>query len=300
MTRIKHGPLYRHPLKWLMPMIVMLGLFYCYPLFDVVRFSFTNASILKPTYNYTFNSYLKVFGDPEVLGTFIVTFIFVFSNVIMQIVLGMLIALLINSGMKHRLPFTEGGRTIVLIAWMIPGVLVGLVWRLILSGSNFGILNYLFEVAGLPRVGFLSEPNWALFSTTCVNIWRGTAFSMIMQYAGLQKIPEQLYEAARVDGANVFQQFWKITLPLLRNIVFINLVLITIYTFNTFDMIMALTGGGPARSTEVLTLSAYKQMFKFFDMGTGSAVAVILLLINLTMAVLYYRFILRDSSAEAQ
>jgi multiple sugar transport system permease protein len=283
-----------------MPMILMLGLFYCYPLFDVLRYSFTNASILKPTYSYTVNSYLKVFGDPEILNTFAVTFIFVFTNVVLQIVIGMLIALLINSGMKHGLPLTEGARTIVLIAWMIPGVLVGLVWRLILSGSNFGILNYLLELSGLPRVGFLSEPNWALFSTTSVNIWRGTAFSMIMQYAGLQKIPEQLYEAARVDGSSALQEFWHITLPLLRNIIFINLVLITIYTFNTFDMIMALTGGGPARSTEVLTLNAYKQMFKFFDMGTGSAIAVILLAINLTMAMLYYRFILSDSAAEAQ
>ena len=283
-----------------MPMFIMLGLFYVYPLFDVIRYSFTNASILKPTFQYSFNSYGKIFGDPEIMETFATTFIFVFSNVIMQIVIGMLIALLINTGMKNGLPLTEAGRTIVLIAWMIPGVLVGLVWRLLLSGSNFGIVNYLLELAGFPRVGFLSDPPWALFATTSVNIWRGTAFSMIMQYAGLQKIPEQLYEAARVDGGNVFQQFWHITLPLMRNIIFINLVLVTIYTFNTFDMIMALTGGGPARSTEVLTLNAYKQMFKFFDMGTGSAVAVILLLINMVMAILYYRFILSDNAAEAQ
>jgi multiple sugar transport system permease protein len=300
MKRKVQGTLYRHPLKWLVPMILMLGVFYFYPLIDVIRYSFTNASILKPTYTYSFKSYFKVFGDPEVAGTFIVTFIFVFTNVILQLVIGMLIALLINSGIKHRFPFTETGRTIVLIAWMIPGVLVGLVWRLILSGSNFGILNYLLQVAGLRRIEFLSRPDWALFSVTSVNIWRGTAFSMIMQYAGLQKIPEQLYEASRVDGASVFQQFWNITLPLLRNILFINLVLITIYTFNTFDMIMALTGGGPARATEVLTLNAYKQMFKFFDMGTGSAMSVILLAINLTMAIAYYKFILRDSAAEAQ
>lgn len=292
--------LYRRPLKWLLPMILMLGLFYLYPLLDVIRYSFTNASILKPDYAYTFRSYSKMFGDPEIASTFAVTFLFVFINVILQIAIGMLIALLISYGMKRRLRMTESGRTIVLIAWMIPGVLVGLVWRLILSGSNFGILNYLLELVGAPRIAFLSDPTNALISAICVNIWRGTAFSMIMQYAGLQKIPEQLYEAAVVDGANAFRKFIYITLPLLRHIIFINLVLITIYTFNTFDMIMALTGGGPARATEVLTLTAYKQMFKFFDMGTGSAVSVVLLLINLVMAVTYYRFVLAETVSEEQ
>jgi multiple sugar transport system permease protein len=298
MGKRKKAVLYRQPLKWLFPMMLMLGLFYFYPLFDVIRYSFTDASILKPSYSYTFGSYLKMFRDPEIAYTFVVTFIFVFTNVILQLVIGMLIALLINFGMKRHFPFTEAGRTIVLIAWMIPGVLVGLVWRLILSTSNFGILNYIMDLLKLPRIPFLSNPTYAVISCIVVNIWRGTAFSMIMQYAGLQKIPEQLYEASVVDGANAFKQFFYITLPLLRNIIFINLVLITIYTFNTFDMIMALTGGGPARATEVLTLSAYKQMFKFFDMGTASAVSVVLLIINMIMAITYYRFILSDTVAE--
>ncbi|WP_319560683.1 sugar ABC transporter permease [Marispirochaeta sp.] len=298
MRKKNSGILYRKPLKWLMPMFLMLGLFYFYPLYDVIRYSFTDASILKPSYTYSFISYIKVFSDPEIMNTFGVTFIFVFSNVVLQITIGILLALLINAGMRNGLPFTESGRTIVLIAWMIPGVLVGIVWRLILSTSNYGILNYILDLLHLPRLSFLSDPHLALISAIVVNIWRGSAFSMILQYAGLQKIPDQLYEASVVDGANVFQQFFRITLPLLRNIIFINLVLITIYTFNTFDMIMSLTGGGPARATEVLTLTAYKQMFKFFDMGTSSAISVILLLINLTMAIVYYRFILSDSEIE--
>lgn len=292
--------LYRRPLKWLMPMFIMLGLFYFYPLFDVIRLSFTDASILNPTYEYTLRSYSKMFNDPEFLDTLATTFVFVSTNIIMQIVLGMLIALLIHAGMKRDFVFTEAGRTIVLIAWMIPGVLVGIIWKLILSTSNYGILNYMFELVGLPRVGFLSEPNMALASAIMVNIWRGTAFSMIMLYAGLQKIPEQLYEAAVVDGANRFQQFFCITLPLMRNVIFINLVLITIYTFNTFDMIMSLTGGGPARATEVLTLTAYKQMFKFFDMGTSSAISVVLLSLNLSFAIIYYKFILKENEIENQ
>ncbi|WP_321300513.1 sugar ABC transporter permease [uncultured Sphaerochaeta sp.] len=292
--------LYRRPLKWLMPMILMLGLFYFYPLFDVIRMSFTDASILEPTYSYTLRSYSKMLNDPEILDTLLTTFIFVSTNIVMQIIIGMMIALLVKAGMQRGYPFTEAGRTIVLIAWMIPGVLVGIIWKLILSTSNYGIINYLLEIIGLSRVGFLSEPNMALVSTIMVNIWRGTAFSMIMLYAGLQKIPEQLYEAAVVDGANAFQKFFLITLPLMRHIIFINLVLITIYTFNQFDMIMSLTGGGPGRSTEVLTLTAYKQMFKFFDMGTSSAISVLLLVLNLSIAVVYYVFVLGEHETDNQ
>jgi len=292
--------LYRRPLKWLLPMFIMLGLFYAYPLFDVIRLSFTNASILEPTYSYSLRSYSKMFNDPEILGTLATTFIFVSTNIVMQIIIGMMIALLIKTGMKRGFFMTEACRTVVLIAWMIPGVLVGIIWKLILSTSNYGIVNYLLELVGLSRIGFLSEPNMALVSTIMVNIWRGTAFSMIMLYAGLQKIPEHLYEAAVVDGANAFQQFFRITLPLMRHIIFINLVLITIYTFNQFDMIMSLTGGGPGRSTEVLTLTAYKQMFKFFDMGTSSAISVLLLVLNLSIAVIYYRFVLGESNVDNQ
>lgn len=291
----KSSTYYTHPLKWLLPMLVMLIVFYLYPMIDVIRYSFTNVSILRPTYRYTLDSYVKIMQDPEILHTFYVTFTFVFSNVIAQLVIGMLLALFLNFGIRNRYPLTIAVRTVVLIAWMIPGVLVGIVWRLLLSSSNFGIVNYLLEVFNFNRIEFLVQPHVALVSVIIVNIWRGTAFTMIMEYAGLQRIPEQLYEAAKVDGAGAITQFFRITLPLMKPILFINLVLITIYTFNTFDMILALTGGGPARATEVLTLSAYTQMFKFFSMGTGAAISVILLVINMTMAYVYYRFILSDT-----
>jgi multiple sugar transport system permease protein len=284
--------IYRRPLPWLLPMILMLALFYLYPLADVIRMSFTDISILKTEFSYTLLSYIRVLEDKDFHYSFWITLIFVFFNVTFQIVLGLLIAVLLNTAIKRRIRGTILTRTVVLSAWMIPGVLVGIVWRMILSSSSFGILNYLFELAGLGRVLFLVEPRIAFTCVIGANIWRGTAFSMILQYAGLQRIPEQLYEVAEVDGASAVQRFFHITIPQLRPIIFVNLVLITIYTFNTFDMVMALTGGGPSRTTEVMTLSAYKQVFKFFNMGRGSAIAVLLLFINLFMAIMYYKFIL--------
>jgi multiple sugar transport system permease protein len=273
-------------------MLLMLALFYLYPLADVIRLSFTNTSTLEPDFKYTLGSYIKTFQDPDFYQSAYVSVVFVGTNLVFQTVLGLLIATLLNSGMDRRLFGTVLTRTVVLSAWMVPGVLVGIVWRMLLSTSHYGIINYLLELIGFDRVTFLVQPRSALLSIIVANIWRGTAFTMILQYAGLQRIPDELYEAADVDGASGPQKFFHITIPQLRPIIFINLVLITIYTFNTFEMVVALTGGGPARTTQVLTLSAYVQVFSFFSLGRGSAIAVILLLVNLTMAVLYYRLIL--------
>ncbi len=283
---------YGRPLLWMLPMILMLVLFYLYPLVDVIRLSFTNTSTLEAEFKYTLNSYIKTLQDPDFYRSIYVSVVFVFSNIVAQILLGLLIAILLNAGTRRRLPGTVLTRTVVLSAWMAPGVLVGIVWQMLLSSSQFGIINYLLEKVGLPRLTFLVQPGLALFSIIIANIWRGTAFTMILQYAGLQRIPDELYEAADVDGATGLQKFLHIMIPQLRPIIFINLVLITIYTFNTFDMVIALTRGGPARSTQVLTLNAYEQVFSFFSLGRGSAVAVVLLLINLTMAILYYRLVL--------
>jgi multiple sugar transport system permease protein len=207
--------------------------------------------------------------------------------------LGLVIALALHAGIKRKLKGTILVRTIVLAAWIIPGVLVGIVWQMLLSSSQFGIVNYLLECLGFERIKFLVQPNYALLSIIMANIWRGTAFSMILLYAGLQKIPEGLYEAANIDGASTVQKFLFITIPQLLPILFINLVLITINTFNTFDMIVVLTGGGPARATQVLTLSSYEQVFSFFNLGRGAAIAVILLFFNIVMAVSYYKLLLK-------
>ncbi len=289
---------YGRPFVWMLPMILMLAAFYLYPLADVIRLSFTNTSTLEPEFKYTLGSYIKTFQDPDFYQSVYVSVVFVFTNLVFQTVLGLLIATLLNSAIHRQLFGTVLTRTVVLGAWMVPGVLVGIVWRMLLSTSSYGIVNYLLELFGFSRVQFLVQPESALLSIIVANIWRGTAFTMILQYAGLQRIPDELYEAADVDGASGPQRFFRITIPQLRPIIFINLVLITIYTFNTFDMVIALTGGGPARTTQVLTLSAYVQVFSFFSLGRGSAIAVILLLINLTMAILYYRMILAGQERE--
>jgi multiple sugar transport system permease protein len=278
-------------LPWVLPMALFLGLFYLYPLADVIRLSFTNASLIRETYEYTLSGYERIFIDPRIIHSIRITVIFTFSNVIFQLFFGLTIALILQAGNQRQLPGTTVVRTVVLAAWIIPGVIVGILWRTMLTSSNYGIINYFIRSLGGESVPFLIDPNYALISVIGVNIWYGTAFSMLLQYAGLQRIPQELYEAARVDGASTWQSFRFVTLPQLRPILFINLVLITIYTFNTFDMILALTSGGPARMTEVVTINAHTQVFQFFHLGRGASLAVLLLMINLIMTTLYFRAI---------
>ena len=281
-------------LIWLAPMIVFLAAFMVLPLVDVIRLSFTTASIIDPEYSYTLDSFARVFGDNDFLWTLSITFIFVVANCVLQIPLGLVIALAIHAGKENKVYGSIVARTAVLTAWIIPGVLVGILWKTLLSSTNSGIINHLIQSIGLQRIPFLFNPLYAVISIIVANVWGGAAFSMILQYAGLQRIPAELYEVSRVDGADAWQQFLTITLPQLKPILFINLVLITISSFNTFDMIATLTNGGPAGTTEVLTLSAYLQVFSYWNMGRGAAIAVLLLVITLAMTVVYYKLFQLD------
>ncbi|MCY4481365.1 MAG: sugar ABC transporter permease [Spirochaetaceae bacterium] len=294
MTRIGAAKEFGSRLAWLAPAIAFLALFMVLPLFDVVRLSFTTASIIEPEYSYTLSSYAKVFGDKDFLWSLSITFIFVAANCALQIPLGLLIALAVHAGRDRNVYGSILARTAILTAWIIPGVLVGILWKTLLSSASSGIINHFIQSLGMERIPFLLDPLYAVISIIGANVWGGAAFCMILQYAGLQRIPAELYEVSRVDGARAWQQFLHITLPQLKPILFINLVLITISSFNTFDMIATLTSGGPAGTTEVLTLAAYIQVFTYWNMGRGSAIAVLLLTITVVMTVVYYKLFQLD------
>lgn len=282
------------PILWLLPLAILLAGFYLYPIVDIVRLSFTNAGLLTHQWRYTPSSYIRIFGDSDFYYMIGITLVFVTASVAFQLVFGFLIALGIDACVKRKLVGTILARTVVLTGWAIPGVVIGIIWRLLLDESSIGVINYLLSRLGLWSVPLLSTPAGALLSTIIANVWRGTAFSMTLQYAGLKTIPDDVYEAATVDGASPLQQVSRITLPLVKPIIYVNIVLITISTFNTFDMVAALTGGGPGRATEVIALNVYNTIFKSFNLGQGAAVAVVLLIINAMMTALYYRMIKRD------
>jgi multiple sugar transport system permease protein len=282
------------PALWLLPLAVVLGVTFLFPIFEIARLSFTDASLLDDDYSYTLESYLDLFRSPYFANMLWVTAIFVFASVFLQMLLGFLIALLVDQGAKRGMRISIVTRTAVLSAWAIPGVIIGIIWSILYEQSAAGILNYLLSFVGFGEVPFLSNPQVALASVTLANVWRGTAFSMILLYAGLQTLPDDVMEAARVDGANAWQRLTRVMLPLLAPMLFINLVIVSIETFNTFDMVLALTGGGPGRSTEIAALSVYNQIFEQFNLGQGAATAVLLVAVNLIMTFVYVGFLERD------
>lgn len=287
------------PLPWLFPLAVILLLVFLYPVFEIVRLSFTNANLVSPGYAYTLHSYLSLFALPGFGKMLWTTALFVFASAFLQMALGFLIALLVDQGTKRKLAGTVVARTAVLSAWAVPGVVIGIIWKMLYSESDSGILNYLFHLLGADHsITFLSDPTNALISVTLANVWRGTAFSMILVYAALQTFPNDLMEAAKMDGANVWQRLFRVVIPVLSPILMINLIIVTVQTFNTFDMIMALTGGGPGKSTEVIALSIYNSIFHEFELGRGAATAVVLLGINILMTIVYFRFIEKGQGGE--
>jgi len=187
----------------------------------------------------------------------------------------------------------------VVSAWVIPGVLVGVLWRILLVENRAGIVNYWLSLAGVGPLPLLSSGTLAMASVIAANTWRGCAFSMILQFAGLQRIPRELHEAADLEGLGAWARLRMVVLPMIAPVVALNLALITIQTLNTFDLILPLTGGGPARRTEVISLYMYRSAFYSLEAGRAAAVAVVMLALNLALALAATRLLMRPRRAAA-
>lgn len=221
------------------------------------------------------------------------TLYFVVVSITVEMLLGLIVATVLHENFKGRAVM----RAIILIPWAIPTIVNGVLWRWIYQ-PNFGALNGLLSQMGLidNYVNWLARPLLAMNMVIVADAWHMTPFYVLLILAGLQGIPESLYEAARVDGASWLQQLYRITLPLLRPTFLVLLVIRTIETFRVFDIIYALTRGGPGGGTKVLGYYAYEQTFSFLDFGVGSAVSIIITLCVLMLAILYIRLLNRDEN----
>ena len=291
------GRLVDHPLPWLLPTLAALALFQLYPLLEAVRLSFTDEKLSSLETDFVgFDNYLNLFTSTDFVDMLVVTAKFALSSIVLHVLFGLVLALAIDYGIRRGLRGHLTTRVSVLLAWIVPGIIIGLIWKVMLVESPLGAINYLLGTVGVGPVPFRSNPDLALISTIVAGTWRGTAFAMIMIYGGLQRIPPQLYEAARIDGASRWARFRHVTIPQLKPVLFVTIVLVTIYALNTFDLIFALTGGGPGEATEVLALYMYRTAFESpFSLGDGAAVAVFMLGLNLLLTVVYlYLFDIGD------
>ena len=233
-----------------------------------------------------FSNYVTVLTDSLFWKVVLQTLRFTFEAVILELVIAMGIATVMSKD------FWGGSLllTLVLLPWAVPPVVNGTMWRF-LYNAKFGWVNGLLSSLGIIKqyITFLSEPSWIIEVVVYPYAWRTIPFSAIMLYAGLKTIPEELYDAARVDGANAVQQFRRITLPLLRPVLLVLLVLRTMFELRAFDEIFALTFGGPGDSSWVWALYIYMSGFRFFKFGVASVAAVLLGFFTMVLIFVYMR-----------
>lgn len=219
------------------------------------------------------------------------TTLFTVISVCLELVLGLAIALLINRQFRGR----GLVRASVLVPWAIPTVVSALLWKFLFDGQN-GIMAKFFELVGLiPNMGeLLTTKTGSMFAVIFADVWKTTPFVTLLLLAGLQTIPSSLYEAAKVDGASKVQQFFHITLPLLKSTIMVTLLFRTLDAFRVFDLVYVLTGGGPANATETISIYAYKTMFAQMNFGAGSALSVIVFICVAIISILYIRMLGAD------
>ncbi|UCF97200.1 MAG: sugar ABC transporter permease [Spirochaetaceae bacterium] len=280
-------------LAFIAPLFIAIVLFLLYPMMYTIILSFRKIALVNISQS-TFvglENYKRLLTqkNPAFLSEIMrVTGVFVVSSVVLQVGFGLGLALLLHF---HWLKGRNILRNLYLLPWVTPGIICGFAWKFMLD--QYGILNYLFTLVGLPPQGWLTDLRLVLPSVIIANVWTGTTYSLLIQTAGLQSIPQELYDVALVDGASKFQSLTRITLPLLLPFLFINLVTETGDTFHVFDRIYALTGGGPLHKTELLSIFMFRNAFVYGDLGYGAAIAVFEFFIGILFAVAYL-FIFRQ------
>jgi multiple sugar transport system substrate-binding protein len=284
---------------WLAGAVALTATVLVYPILELLRVSFTDTSIPGGPYTYTLSGFQNLLGDPQFYAMVGVTLVFLVCSVALQMGLGLLLAWLFDTAERRHVIGSLAARVAVVGAWVVPGVLVGVIWKILLVENRSGIINYWLSLIGAGPAPLLSSGTLALASVIVANAWRGCAFSMLLQYAGLRRIPAELHEAADLEGLTAWQRLRWVIVPQLAPVLVLNLLLVTIYTLNTFDLILPLTGGGPARRTEVVSLYMYRSAFFDLDSGKAAAIAVVMLAINGALAWAAARLMFRGARPRA-
>lgn len=274
--------------------IIILAMVFV-PAVNAVLMSFQSYDLRRPS-DIGFiglSNYGDVIQDSLFWSSLWRTILWVVFGVGFQFVFGFALALLLNSKFKGR----GIVRAVSLIPWVTPGVLIGLMWRWIYDGS-YGVLNDLLLKLGWihDKIPFLAQESTALPSVIVTIIWQGIPFFALMLLAGLQGVPGELYEAANIDGANVFQKLFKITIPSLKNTIFVTTLLRVIWVANSVDVIFNMTGGGPAYSTQTLSVYIFNKA-NALNLGYSSAMSILLTLILLVVAIPYLKSMFKSQGA---
>lgn len=268
---------------FILPATIGLLVFMIWPTLRGIYLSFTSFNLLTPPVFTGFDNYIRLVQDPQFWNSLWVTVQYVLVNISVQIIVALVIAVLMQ-----RLTRSTLLRGIVLTPYLVSNVVVALVFLWILD-TNYGIFNKMLAFVGIENISFWSDERYAIITVALVNVWRHVGYTALLLFAGLQSIPGTMYEASKMDGAGEVRTFFGITLPLLRPILALVLIMTVIGSFQVFDTVSVATRGGPANSTNVLQLYIFNTAFGDFDFGYASALSVALLLLLMIVTVIQYR-----------
>lgn len=272
-----------------LPALAVLTAVTVYPLIHVFYLSLLNRFLITNVSEFVgLGNYIALASDPRFLNSLYNTVYFTATSVSVELALGLSIALLINRTFRGRGLI----RAVILVPWAVPTVVSARMWEW-LYNPDFGLFNYLIGI----KVNWLGSTFWAMNAVVAMDVWKTTPFVVLLLTAGLQMIPPDLYKAAEIDGAGRWCVFTRITLPLLMPVILVVLLFRTMDAFRVFDAIYVLTGGGPANSTETLSIYAYKTLFQTLSFGYGSCISVVVFLCVGVVSLLYIRLMRSGAGA---
>jgi multiple sugar transport system permease protein len=283
------------PILFLLPAALILGGVVLFPIINAFILSFYRYQLNMPALGKTFiglDNYIYIFEDQELLGSVAWTLQFTVTVVIAELLIGMIFALVLNSSVLGRL--REPLRAVFLVPIMLSGVVSGLMWRLLFD-PEYGPINHLMSSIGVGMVHWGSEIPTARLMVIITDIWLATPFCMLVLLAGMQGIPNDYLEAAAIDGANSFQSFTRIMLPLLRFPIAVVVITRAMDAIRAFDMIYTLTGGGPGSTTSTIMYYNYRYAFAYFQMGRASAMSILFALIIFAFSFVLMRVLRREA-----
>ena len=281
------------PYYFLLPAILVLAVVILYPVFSNLIMSLYKVKLFRGAGDefIGLTHYVKLFGSRTFVNSIWSSVRFTLYSLPVAFVLGLGMALIFNEIRKYRPVFTG----FLLIPWAIAPVVTGYMWRWLFHDS-FGLVNHTLLSLGFidANVPWLAQPDTAIGAVVVANVWRFMPYITIMLLAGLQGVSSELYEAAHVDGANVFERFFHVTLPQLKHVIGVVFLFATIWMVNDFALIFIMTEGGPAKATQVVPITVYRIAFEHLRLGKGAAAALILLLFLLSLSIVFIRMLFRE------
>lgn len=271
-------------LMFILPATIPLAIFWVGPMIKAIFISFTDWDYMTSNYNMIgFANYKELFGDTMFYNALKNTFVFTMGTLIPTIAGGLAIALILKNKIKGSALY----KAIIFSPWITPTVAISIVWSWILE-PRYGVANYILQMFNLPKSQWLQSSDTAMVGVIIVTVWKGIGWAMIFYLTALERVPNELYEAASVDGANRWHKFKSITLPLISPTTFFLTIITTINSLQAYDQIQVLTQGGPSGSTRTILYMYYQAAFENFNIGRGTAIATVILGITGLLAVIQF------------